>query len=437
MPKPTRRAIILLALGLPVALLPVVFDKGLWVIWIAFDAAVVALLGLDALLAPRRSAVRVSVDVPKTFFLGEEQAATVSVETPGHRGGAHVGIHLDLEGPAHPADDQTATVRNSRARAEIPLRPKRRGMVDVRRAWVRWSGPLGLMERVSVFDRDDQVAVVPNIRAVRRAALRFQHHDTFIAGVKTRRFIGDGSEFESLRKYVPGLDHRQIDWKASARHRKLLCRENRAERNHRIVLAFDTGRLMSEPLDGIPKLDHAINAGLMLAYLSLRIGDQVGLFAFDEEVRAYQAPQPGVSTFHHLTQQSAALDYASAETNYTLALTNLSRRLRRRSIVIVLTDFTDTVAAELMIENLSYLARRHLVVFVSLRDPALDAVEDSQPSSILEMNRSVVASEMIHERDKVIKDLRRRGIFCIDSRPRNISADLLNRYLDIHRRELL
>ena len=93
------------------------------------------------------------------------------------------------------------------------------------------------------------------------------------------------------------MDPRTIDWKASARHRRLLSQERRAERDHQVVVAIDTGRLMGEPLEGMPRLDHAVHAALLLGYVALRTGDRVGLFAFDERPRAWAAPAAGVESF--------------------------------------------------------------------------------------------------------------------------------------------
>jgi uncharacterized protein (DUF58 family) len=110
---------------------------------------------------------------------------------------------------------------------------------------------------------------------VRQAALRFMSAREFIAGSKVQAHRGEGTEFDSLREYLPGLDPRALDWKSSARHRKLLLREHRAERNHQVVMAVDTGYLMSEPLAGIPRLDHAVNAALLLGFAALKTGDRV------------------------------------------------------------------------------------------------------------------------------------------------------------------
>ncbi|MCA9548292.1 MAG: hypothetical protein KC613_28005, partial [Myxococcales bacterium] len=209
----------------------------------------------------------------------------------------------------------------------------------------------------------------------------------------------------------------------------------RAERNHQVVLAFDTGHLMGEPLGGVPKLDRAINAGLLLAYYSLRAGDRVGVFGFDAQVRHYRAPQAGVRAMAGIQHACAALNYSADETNYTLGLSELGRRLRRRALVVVLTDVVDAITAELMVEHLDRLARRHVVLFVSLRDPALDAVIQAEPRDALDVHRAVVAADLVRERDAVLHRLRRRGVTCLDAAPEQVSVGLINRYLEIKRRE--
>ena len=297
--------------------------------------------------------------------------------------------------------------------------------------------PFGLLERRVVHKVERTIAVVPNVRAVRSAALRYFSAREFIQGLKQEVYVGDGSEFESLREYTPGLDHRAINWKASARHRKLLCTEFRAERNHQIVLALDSGQLMSEPMAGVPKIDHALNAGLMLAYFGLRSGDRVGMYAFDEKVRSYIEPLGGLGSFEQIRRRTAEIDYYHHETNFTLGLAELSIRLRRRSLIILLTDFVDTTTAELMVENLHRLARKHLVVFVTLRDPDLAARATAAPHSLTSLHEAVVANDLVRERGVVIQRLRNIGVQCIDVAPNQVSFALLNRYLDIKRREMI
>ena len=218
---------------------------------------------------------------------------------------------------------------------------------------------------------------------------------------------------------------------------KLMCRNFRAERNHPIILAFDSGHLMGEPLAGLPRLDHAVNAGLLLAYFCLRTGDRVGLAGFDARLNRFLEPRGGVQAFPRLQNESAALDYSPVETNFTLGLLELVKKLRRRSLVVVFTDFVDTVTAELMLDGLDQLARRHVVLFVALRDPVLRQLERREPRQLVDLNRAVVAADLHRERELVFRRLVQSGILLLDVEPSGLSVDLVNRYFDIKRRELV
>lgn len=433
---PTRRALLLGAAGLPVALLPALGLTRLWGAWAALAAATLAALLADALLAaaPRRLAV--AVRLPDRLAVGRAGAARVSVAAGGRRPAPRaIEVLLELHEDLAPEPSHTLVPGPAGDGAvEIPLLARRRGRPTVDAVWLRWAGPLGLVRRGKREPVGRAVPVVPDLAPVRAAAFRFQAQE-LSAGVQVERFVGDGSEFEALVEYAPGLDPRAISWKASARHRELLCQQFRAERNHQVVLALDTGHLVAEPLLGVPRLDHGIAAALHLAYVSLRLGDRVGLYAFDRAARAWAPPQRGPGAFARLEALSADLRYSADETNFTLGLTDLATRLRRRSLVVVFTEFVDTVTAELMLENLSRLARRQLVVFVSLRDPALEAIARAAPRRLSDVHRANVAADLLRERERVIARLRRLGVQCVDAAPEELPTRLVNRYLDLKRRE--
>ncbi len=434
--SPTPRAVALAAALFPVSLLPALVHPRLVGAWLVAAALVAAALGLDAILSVAPDRLAVEVESPESLAVGEAGAAVVSLRSPRPVGRVEVLLDLHPDLAPQPARG-VALSRAEEARVEVPLLARRRGKVTLDELWLRWTGPLGLARRRRRVPLARPVAVVPNLRPVRAAALRFFGSRELTQGVQVERFVGDGSEFDALVEYVPGLDHRAISWKASARHRKLLCQDFRAERNHQVILALDTGHLMAEPLLGVPRLDHAVTSALLLAYVSLKLGDRVGLYAFDRAGRAWAEPQGGLGAFPRLKTLSAQLEYSTEETNFTLGLTELSARLRRRSLVVVFTDFVDTVTAELMVENLSRLARRQLVLFVALRDPGLEGAALARPRRLGDVYRSVVASDFVRERERVLARLRRFGVLCLDSAPAQVSAGLVNRYLDVKRRELV
>ena len=434
--RPTRLAIALIGLGVVAALLPALISPALWVLWLVFDSILLLAFLFDVLAAPNGHGAKAVLKGPDILYLANPSECSVQLRLPRNRSTLPLTVRLQYEADFEIATPNQMQIKSGRGQFSFSLCPQRRGLIQFVALWYRLPGPLRLTERFRHVELNRDIAVVPNINIIKKAALRMASSKMLMAGLKRQRFVGDGSEFESLREYQPGYDHRAIDWKVSARQRKLLVREFEAERNMRIVLAFDTGRLMSQPIGELPKLDHAISAGLMLALLSLKQGDRVGMMGFDEEVGLYLSPQGGLRTLEQLLTHSGKLRYSQTDTNFTKGLAELNAKMRRRAIIVVLTDFHDTITAEQMVGNLGQLAKRHLVIFVSLRDPELLRLAACTPASPIELNRAVVATDLVRDRDIVLQRLRRLGIFCIDAKPEEISVQLLNRYLDVKRRGL-
>ncbi|MEE8526537.1 MAG: DUF58 domain-containing protein [Thermoanaerobaculia bacterium] len=434
--RPTRRTLTLAAAGFLLAVLPTVVATELWILWAAYCGLLLFAVALDGFSCRRGRNLEVDLEIPRLLYVGTGGEAVARLALPIARPVA-AEVALDLDEIFEPVEPRRLMLAAEAVEIRLPLTPRRRGPADVETLWVRFDGPLGLLRRSVRRPIDEVVRVVADVPRVRGVALRFLNARDARVGLKIEHYLGDGSEFESLREFTTGLDPRSIDWKASARHTRLLSREFRAERNHPIVLGIDTGRLMAEPLDGIPLLDHAIHSALLLAFVSLRHGDRVGWFPFAAKAGALSPPRGGMSTLKGLIGLASELRYSTAETNFTLCLTDLATRLRRRSLVVVFTDFVDSVTAELMVENLRRLRRRHLVVFVALRDPSLDALIDAEPRSLLDVDRAVVAGSFLRERETTLVRLRQAGIFAIDAPPDRAGPRLINRYLEIKRREMI
>jgi uncharacterized protein (DUF58 family) len=422
--------VLLMAAGAPPALLLGVITPQLWFLGLIWIPLVLALAALDALLAPRAPALR--IECPGAIEIGAPLIVGLHVLSK-----PLAGLELALATGPKLAPRAEGRIRLTRGenQASIAFLAVRRGTERIEALWSRWTGPFGLIWRQRTEALERSVVITPDIRPVRSSA-HVLLRDAQV-GEMARVDRGEGSEFEALSEWRSGMERRTIDWNHSARHLKLLARENRIERNNQIVFAIDTGRVMCEPIDGLPRVDRAITAALLGAYAALKLGDRVALFGFDSQPRVSSGAVSGVRAFPLMQRLAGELDYSTAETNYTLALATLAGDLTRRSLVVIFTEFTDPTGAELMIRAASNLLRGHLVLFVILADDELEELAAAEPTAIDDVSRAVIAASMLRERRLVTARLRHAGIHVLEASHREIGAALVRQYLDFKRRNLL
>src|SRR5690606_30924421 len=186
--------------------------------------------------------------------------------------------------------------------------------------------------------------------------------------------------------------------------------EYRVERDNRVVLAIDAGRTMAEPVGGMPRVDRAVSAALLLAYAGLKLGDRISLFSFAAKPQALTPAYMHTRDFPALQRAASRIDYAHVESNFTLALTTLSAALNRRSLIILFTEFTDATSADLMIRAAGRLVRTHRLLCVVIRDEELESEERRRPESADDVTRANVAAALMTDRQLVIVRLQRLGV---------------------------
>jgi uncharacterized protein (DUF58 family) len=440
---PARRAIFLLAVGAPLGLAAIAMDVMLWNYALLWLIVIGALLVIDTLMLMPAHTLDVTVKTPSLLYVGEGDVVMLQARL--QQGGKNQQITITpwFNALIEQLPPANIILTDTAQDVALPIMPLARGMADVQLLEWRWLGPLRLMARQYKMPIEAQMPVVPNTRAVAREAPKMSMDDA-ILGLKQQRRKGEGSEFEALRDFGMGMDRRSIDWKHSARHGKLLAKEYDTERNHQVIFAFDCGQLMGEPIatqdtgeQRLSRLDVSINAALMLAHVCLRAGDRIGLFAFDALVRRQLDPIGGSAAFRLFAQQAGHMAQQAFESNYTLGLTTLGGRLQRRSLIVLFSEFTDTTTAELMIDHLGRLAKRHLIIFVTFSDPELVAVQDQPPKNREALACAVVAQDMLHERRIVLERLKRAGLMVIETRAGALTPQLLERYIAIKQRELI
>jgi uncharacterized protein (DUF58 family) len=366
--------------------------------------------------------------------VGEPLALRVQAAIAGRRGGAAPVAALGFDPRLGSAGRAACALEQDGERGgwagACRLVPQRRGTAALGEVWLRWTGPLGLGQRQARQALDRSIRIWPNLAPVRSPLLQTYLRQAQF-GLIARRIRGEGSEFESLAEYQPGMDRRRIEWKSSARHARLYAREYETERNNQIVFAFDCGQAMCEPVDGLPRIDRAVSAALTAAYVALRGGDRVSLFGFAARPEVASPFIADAGAFHRLQAAAAGLDYHGEEPNFTLAMATLTARLRRRSLIVLFSDFTDPTSAELMIESVGRLVRHHLVVFVTMEDSELAKLAEAEPESLRSVAMAVGAGSLSRHRALVLQRLRQQGVDVIEAPWRQIGFRLIDRYLEI------
>ncbi len=411
------------------------FLPDLWLIGAGWVAAILGLIVLDALLSTSIRRMEPNIDAPGSGYVGHDYDIRVTTE---------FGPGIPPRAPEQRLSvNDRITVSPVIARAGVGdggmlslfgMRTDLRGTAVLERIWTRWQGPLGLVWRQRIDPLQSEIPVTSDTQMVRDTAAEIFTKDANI-GQKLQRLRGDGTEFDGLTEWLPGMDKRSIDWKHSARHGTLLSREFRTERNHNIVFAFDSGHLMAEEVENVEtgeamtKLDRALNAALLMAFVSLKIGDKIGMYAFDERPYLYAPAIGSTRSFAQIRRVSAQVNYSTAETNFTLGLSQLAQNLQRRTLIVVFTDFVDSTQAELMVENMSRLLKRHIVIFVAFRNTALDKLITQNADTPEEAAASLIGDGLMRERDIVLRRLERMGVNVIDADAETLNMKVLNTYM--------
>jgi uncharacterized protein (DUF58 family) len=256
-------------------------------------------------------------------------------------------------------------------------------------------------------------------------------------GLRATRQLGRGSEFERLRDYSPDDDYRRINWQATARRGKPISVEFQTERSQTLIALLDTGRMMRSPVGEIAKLDYAINATLLLGYVAAQKGDRVGLLAFDDQPHTWVAPRSGKAQFHRLLSQLYAVESQPVEPDYSAAVAYVATKQARRGLVLLFSDLTGALYTQTLAAQLAHLQRRHLVLFITMRDPTVQAMAHQTVDDSSTLYTRTVAERLLEERQRTLEGLGRQGVLTLDVSADELSIAVINRYLELKARELI
>ncbi|MER6676781.1 DUF58 domain-containing protein [Streptomyces sp. NPDC000983] len=425
----TGRTALLAALGsLPVG----IWAPG-WAGILAVNAPLAVACACDfALAAPvRRLGLTRSGDT--SARLGETAEVTLTVTNPSNRP-----LRARIRDAWPPSSWEPGTeVAASRHHVTVPpgerrrvttrLRPTRRGDREADRVTIRSYGPLGLLTRQGTHKVPWTVRVLPPFTSRKHlpsklARLRELDGRTSVLN------RGEGTEFDSLREYVPGDDTRSIDWRATARQSTVAVRTWRPERDRHILLALDTGRTSAGRVGDAPRLDASMDAALLLAALASRAGDRVDLLAYDRRVRALVQGRTAGDMLPSLVNAMATLEPELLETDSRGLTSTVLRTAPRHSLVVLFTTLDAAPIEEGLLPVLPQLTQRHTVLVASVADPHVARMAKARGSTDSVYEAAAAAQAQV-ERHRIAGQLRRHGVTVVDATPDTLAPELADAYL--------
>ena len=443
---PTRLLILAVALPASASVL-LLLNAAPWPALVAVDCVVVALALGDALAGWRRTRLLQAEAVTRgTWSLSRKESILATVTWRGRRP-AKVEFTPDVPTAiaVHDAPTTQMLLPASRLETTFHATPSERGTWQLGGLHVAVPSPLGLWRKHALLGVPQTVHTYPNLKQLSDYALLARTDRLALIGVRRSRSVGGDTEFERLRDYHSDDALNRMDWKATARRDALTVRDYQANQSQRVLLLVDAGRMLTSTAagaDGVTRslLDHAIDAALLLAWVAARQNDRVGLLAYADGVKRWVPPRGGPRQVTAIIHALHDVQAEMVESRHEEAFLLLERRERKRSLVIVLTHVLDDVNANHLERHARLVAGRHLPLFVLLRDPDLHGAvpsADQPPESAAQFWRAGAAATLVQWRAGVIDRLRAAGALVIDCELKQLSAEVVSRYLEVKARHLL
>ena len=427
-----RAGLVALIFILPIAVSP-------WpaTAFVALLAALAMVVAADAGLAASTRGLRYTRSPDTSTRLGQQVDASLMIYNEGRR--RFRGKIRDAWPPSAGAAPRTHTVdvaAGQRQHVDTVLRPVRRGDQRAAALTARSIGPLGLAGRQSSQTVPGQVRVLPPFLSRKHLPSRLAKLRE-IDGLLPTLIRGQGTEFDSLREYVVGDDVRSIDWRATARRADVMVRTWRPERDRRVVIVLDTGRMAAGRVGvdptaadpaGWPRLDWSMDAALLLAALASRAGDHVDFLAHDRLSRAGVFGASRTELLAQLVEAMAPLQPILVESDWRAMVVAIARRTRRRSLVVLLTDLNATALDEGLLPVLPQLSSKHHVMIAAVADPRVDQMAAGR-SDAAAVYDAAAAERSRNDRRAIATRLRQSGVEVVDAPPTELAPALADRYL--------
>lgn len=398
-----------------------------------YNLALMVALLLDRYLTPGPLWVEITRKYEHRLSLGAANPVWLVIN---NRSKLELSLVVKDEPPVHfKASARELRVRVGTGQQEIlryTVEPDRRGDYSFGQVNFRYGSVLGLfLYQGSTPGENREFRVYPNIMEIKKYQLLSRHSQLLEAGLNRTRLAGAGTEFESIRDYQVDDEYKRINWSATGRRGRLTTNQYQLDKSQNILLVVDTGRMMAGEVKGLTKLDHAINASLLLGYVAVEKDDNVGLIAFNREVQSYLPPRRGNPQLQKVLAGLYNLQPQIVESDYATLCQYIATKNRKRSLICIFTDLVDEEASKQLITYVSTLTSKHLVVCVTLADSLIVGKAKQLPSDSQGVYEKGVAQGLLAQRAQAVALMKNHGVVVVDVPPEDLSLAVINKYLEL------
>ncbi len=419
------------------------FMVGFFVSFIFLIARLVALVFLilflvEALLLFLNGSLQIKRSCNERFSNGEENDVLIDVKSS-YSFPIHIELIDELPEQFQIRDFKISEELSPKANKQFKyhLRPVDRGQYVFGHVNVLAQTAIGLISRQFKGAEPSEVKVYPSFVKLHQYELMAISQNLTMYGQKRVRKVGNSTEFDTIRDYALGDDPRKINWAATARRGHLMTNHFVDEKSQNVYCIIDKSRVMKMPFEQMTLLDYSINAALVIADISLKKGDQVGLVTFENKVGSFLKANHRNTQLYQVMETLYGVETSFKEPDFAALNSRVSRFVNQRSLLLLFTNFESLSSLQRQLPYLKMLNKRHLLLVIYFRNTEVDTLMQTPPANTREIYDQVIAQQLLHEKILIGEELKKAGILSLYTTPQNLNVDVINKYIEVKTRRLL
>jgi len=299
------------------------------------------------------------------------------------------------------------------------------------------STPLKIIAKRFLFDNNRMTAVYPSYMQMKKYEFLAMSNRLSEFGMKKTRKIGHTMEFEQIKTYVNGDDVRTINWKSTAKKGAIMVNQYQDEKSQPIYSLIDIGRVMKMPFEELKLLDYAINSTLAFSNIALRKNDKVGMLTFSRKVENVVVASNKKTNLAVLNEVLYKINTDYSDSDYGLLYGMIKRKITQRSLLILYTNFEHISGLERQIPYLKLIAKQHVLLTVFFENTELEELISEDAENLETIYEKTIAQKFFYEKKLIVKELEKHGVYAILTKPKNLSVNVINKYLEFKSKGLI